>query len=396
MRLELPRQGMVAGVLSGTSADGADVALVQVRGRGGEVAIRLRHFNTYPFPGSLKRALFGVLEGGPSPVGGLAQLHVDLGRFFGSSVRALLDDAGVKPGQVFLVGSHGQTVYHEPPPGRGSTLQLGSPAHIAQAARIPCVSDFRNADMAQGGQGAPLVPYFDWVTLADPRYSRCVVNIGGIANLSYLPAGADKDGVRAFDTGPGNMVIDAVVRRITAGQMDCDWGGEMAAAGRVRESELEGLMTHPFLRAVPPRSAGRREYGPAFVKQLYSDDLAFPWSGMAHRLSPEDLVATLTAWTAASIVQSCTEVGPVDQVLVGGGGANNPVILSQLQEGLAPREVVPFAALGQCGKAREAMAFALLAWEFAAGNPTNLPRVTGAKFSVVLGSLTPAPPVTLH
>lgn len=391
MRWELPEEGMVVGVLSGTSADGADVALVRVRGRGRGAQIHLCGFETYPLPAGLRAVLFELLEGGSTSVGCIAQLHRDLGSFFGASVLALLESAGVRAGEVLLVGSHGQTVYHEPPPGRGTTLQLGSPAHIAQTARIRCVSDFRSADMAQGGQGAPLVPYYDWVTATDHELNRCVVNIGGIANLTYLPAGAGRDQVMALDTGPGNMVIDAVVRRITSGQDRCDWNGKRALAGEVREAELEGLLTHPFLRRAAPRSAGRREFGPGFVQTLYRDDSSTPWAGMARRLGEEDLVATLTRWTAESIARSCTRIGPVDQVVVGGGGAKNPAIMSQLRDLLAPAELLPFEALGECGGAREAAAFAFLAWEFAAGNPANLPRVTGAGRPVVLGSLTPGP-----
>lgn len=374
-------------MMSGTSLDGVDAALLEVDGTTpGTFSWRLLGFHSESYlpeeRDSIRRAIEG---GGPAE---LARLHAVLGERFARCALAGCARAAVDPGSVAAIGSHGQTVWHDPPSGgaRGATLQLGDPATIAEITGIPVVSDFRTRDVAAGGHGAPLVPWPDRLLFSAPDRPRALQNLGGMANVTWLPAASGTEPVLAFDTGPGVALIDTAAELATGGRRTFDADGELAAAGRVDEDLLEQLLQHPFLRRRPPRSTGREVFGSAFVAGLIEDR-----APRSHR-DWADLVATLTAFTAASVADAYRRwVLPrgVSEVLLAGGGALNPVLAGMIAERLAPVPVRDLSVLGLDPEAREAACFAVLAWAHLHGLPANAPDSTGASGGRVLGSLTP-------
>lgn len=393
----------VIGLMSGTSADGVDAALVDIRGAGHDLKIRLLAHRTFPYPQMFRVRLLAAMTSGT--VADACHLNAVLGEWFAKAALRLLKTAGVPPRRVALIGSHGQTLHHLPVPRRESgigsvrsTLQLGDPAVIAERTGITTVADFRARDMAVGGEGAPLTPYLHYLLFQPASLARVVVNIGGISNLTYLPARGGFGAVRAFDTGPGNMLIDGVMRHVTADRLAFDRGGRMARAGTPNESLLGTFLEHPFLRRRPPKSTGREEFGERFVGY-------FLRQGKLLGLSDADLVATVTAYTARTIAGAKKFLpGSVDDVLVCGGGARNAALMRMLkaewnnQSGMGPRQgrpshthvtVRPVEATGWDGRALEAVAFAVFAYQHVKGVPCNLPKVTGAKKAVVLGTLVP-------
>lgn len=390
------------GLLSGTSADAIDAALVRITGAGPTARLELLAYEARPFPVPVRQELLLLFEQAPPAIARLATLHVVMGELFAEAAIALCQRVACPLSAVFVIGSHGQTVWHQPEPDPAlpvaarTTLQIGDPAVIALRTGVPVVADFRAADVAAGGQGAPLTPYFDWVVLRHPERNRAVQNIGGIANVTYLPAGGGLDDLLAFDTGPGNLVIDGLVQLLTGGTRAYDRDGALAARGRVDRQLLDRLLADPYLAAPPPKTTGRERYGLPFARRLLAEtgvperalsDAATP---PASRQRALDLIATATAFTAHTIALSYQRwLPPVDEVIVSGGGARNPLLLATLRRLLAPAPVVPLETLGLDSKAKEAMLFALLAHDACFGLPTNVPRATGAHRAVTLGSLTP-------
>lgn len=383
----------VIGLMSGTSADGVDAALVDIRGAGHDLTVRLLAFHTLPYPVPFRARLLRAMTRGT--VADVCHLNAALGEWFARAARRVMRTAGVPPRRVALIGSHGQTLHHLPRPRREavigsvrSTLQLGDPAVIAERTGITTVADFRARDVAAGGQGAPLTPYLHHLLFRHPSRSRVVVNIGGISNLTYLPAHSGLGSIRAFDTGPGNMVIDGIVHLVTGGRREFDRGGRLASRGTPNEELLRALLRHPYLKRVPPKSTGREEFGERFLGR-------FVRLGRSAGLSDADLVATATAYTARTIAGSVTFLpGRVDEVLVCGGGARNAALMRMLQatwddHGGKGVPVWPVEALGWDGHALEAVAFAVFAYQAVRGVPCNLPHVTGARRAVVLGVVTP-------
>lgn len=370
---------LVIGLMSGTSVDGIDAALVRVRGGGPGVSLVCEHFATYPFEPAMREAIFRLFRPETSNVVDLCRMNFALGEVFASAALQLMADAGVAPDQVDLIGSHGQTVWHEPLPvetagilGR-STLQVGEPAVIAERTGVVTVADFRVRDVAAGGQGAPLVPYLDYCLLRHDRLNRATQNIGGIGNVTYLPAGCSGAEIRAFDTGPGNMIIDALCAEYFGRPFDKD--GQIAATGRVDEALVAELLGHPYFAQQPPKTTGRELFGVQFARSLMG------------RAEPADLVATATAFTARSIADSYRRfLGPVDEVFVGGGGARNPVLMRMLSEALPGARVETHEAVGMNSDAKEAIAFALLANDCILGLPTNVSGATGGR-PVVMGKV---------
>ena len=352
----------VAGVMSGTSLDGIDVAVVEVRGRRVETV----GFQTTAYPEAVRAAILEVSGGGE-----ISRLNFRLGELY---ARAVLR-AVRKFGAVELIGCHGQTIYHE---GGANTLQIGEAAVIAERTGVPVVSNFRARDIAAGGQGAPLVPYVDWLLFRHPRRMRIALNIGGIANITAIPANARPEEVTAFDTGPGNMAIDALVREFSKGKLNCDRGGKIAGSGTVNRALLDKLLADGYYRRRPPKSAGREQYGAEFVARMKE-------SGLPMR----DLIATATVLTAATIA---TAVGHAadskTELMVSGGGAHNPQIMGHLAAFLPGVAMATSADYGIDIDAKEAIAFALLAHETWRGRPSNLPSATGARRAVVLGDIT--------
>jgi len=378
----------VIGLMSGTSADGVDAALVDIRGTGHDLKIKLKAFRTFPYPTVFRERLVQAMTGGT--VEDVCHLNGALGEWFSRAALKVLTAAGVPPRRVALIGSHGQTLHHLPKPRREpvigsvrSTLQLGAPAVIAERTGITTVADFRSRDMAAGGEGAPLTPYLHFLLFRHPSRARAVINIGGISNLTYLPAAGSLQSVRAFDTGPGNMVVDGVVRYVTGGRQQFDRSGQLARAGKVDEGLLRRLFQHPFLRRRPPKSTGREEFGERFVDR-------FVLLGRLAGLSDADLVATATAFTARTIADAQKFLPRrVEEVFISGGGARNPTLMRRLQETWGGLPVRTVEALGWDGRALEAVAFAVFAYQHVRGVPCNLPQVTGAKRAVVLGTIVP-------
>ncbi|HZC68211.1 MAG TPA: anhydro-N-acetylmuramic acid kinase, partial [Nitrospirales bacterium] len=385
----------VLGLMSGTSADGVDAALVDVRGTGHDLRITLKAFRMFPFPTAFRERLLQAMTAGT--VEDVCHLNGALGEWFARAALKVLKAADMPPSRVSVIGSHGQTLHHLPKPRRESiiglvrsTLQLGAPAVIAERTGITTVADFRSRDMAAGGEGAPLTPYLHYLLFRHPSRGRAVVNIGGISNLTYLPAGGSLHAVRAFDTGPGNMVIDGVVRSVTGGRHQFDHSGRLARAGKVDEGLLRRLLQHPFLRRRPPKSTGREEFGERFVDRLVL-------LGRLAGLSDADLVATATAYTVQTIADARKFLPRrVEEVFICGGGARNPTLMRKLQEMWSGTPVRTVEALGWDGRALEAMAFAVFAYQHVQGVPCNLPHVTGAKRAVVLGTIIPAHPRRLR
>ena len=378
----------VVGLMSGTSADGVDAALVKIVQRGGTSRITPLAFASVPYSHTLQQRLVELSLHGQ--VAEICHMNAYIGELFAKAALRVIRKAQYQPADIDAIGSHGQTIHHLPKgirePGVGvvrSTLQIGEPAVIAERTGITTVANFRPRDMAAGGEGAPLVPYAHAMAFCHPRRSRLVVNIGGISNVTYLPAGGGVKDLRAFDTGPGNMVLDAIVRMATQGKRSYDAGGRMARRGTVNDEVLRALMAHPFLIRRPPKSTGREEFGAPFIRAIMARQ-------RKSRLSIEDLLATCATWTAEAI-GSCRRwiAGEIDEVIVGGGGVYNRAIMGALRGVFAPAPVVTFDDCGWSSKAFEATAFALLAHDMLQGHCTNVPGVTGAHHPVVLGSVVP-------
>jgi anhydro-N-acetylmuramic acid kinase len=326
----------------------------------------------------------------------LCRLNFSLGKEFGAAALESANQAGLPIAEIDLIGSHGQTLWHEPPSGAesGSTLQVGEPAVIAEMTGVPVVSNFRTRDVAAGGQGAPLVPLVDWLLFSDPTKIRAAQNIGGIANATFLPPfekqssqidvlSNSERGVFAFDTGPGTMLIDEAARLATDGAWNFDRDGALAAQGRIDESLLAEWLADTFFQQRPPRTTGRELFGTQRAAEY--------WLQASRRgLSPSDIVATLTALTARSIEQAYRVFLPTfpDEVIVSGGGARNPTLMAMLTERLRPARVTTSQEYGLGVEAKEAVAFAVLAYETWHKRPGNLPAATGASRAVVLGSIT--------
>jgi anhydro-N-acetylmuramic acid kinase len=293
--------------------------------------------------------------------------------------------------KISLIGSHGQTIFHQGKPSKflsnrrvGSTLQIGEPGIIAERTGITTIADFRPADMASGGHGAPLVPFVDYLLYRSAKIGRVALNIGGIANVTVIPAAARPRDVFAFDTGPGNMIIDAVVERITKGRQAYDQGARLASKGEVIHPLLEKMLREPYLHQRPPKTAGREQFGRAYVESLFD-------RARAHRTKPEDLVRTATIFTALSIVDAFRRFilpqTQAQELIVAGGGTKNPLIMAQLEAALPRMKIIESSRWGVATEAKEAFAFAILAYEAWHGRANNLPSATGAKHSAILGKL---------
>jgi len=391
-RLMHRKQRRVIGLMSGTSLDGIDVALAVLEGSGKHMHIYLEQFLHVPYPESLVEELLtqSVEEG--SSVRAISQLNVLLGHLYAQAVFQVMETTGYTPETIDLIGSHGQTLHHVPEVEERygawvhSTFQIGSPSIIAGLTGIPTIGNFRLADVAQGGQGAPLVPYFDYVYFSVEGEVRGLLNIGGIANLTVLPASGRIEEVMAFDTGPGNMIIDALMRKYFG--TGYDKNGEVAAQGKVSEPLVEHMLAHPFFYQSPPKTTGREVFGDAFIEELES-------MGKSIGLTPADLVATATALTARSIWEAyrrfVADQYPLDVLIVSGGGRYNPVLMQHLAHYFRHIPVHPVDHFGVSAEAKEALCFAVLAHEWVNGVPTSLPQVTGASQPAILGELSLPP-----
>ncbi|HXZ14002.1 MAG TPA: anhydro-N-acetylmuramic acid kinase [Candidatus Sulfotelmatobacter sp.] len=381
----------VLGMMSGTSADGIDVALVRIHGAPPRISARFQAHHHVRFPAPLRAAILRVANGASTTAAEISQLDFRLGEEFAAAAIAACKRWRVPLRKIDLIGSHGQTIFHQgvPAPFLGgrkiaSTLQIGEPSVIAARTGIATIGDFRPADIAAGGQGAPLVPFVDYLMYRDKRRGRVALNIGGIANVTVIPAGARPQDVYAFDTGPGNMVIDALVEWATRGRMNFDRDARIARRGEVLRNLIEQLLREPYLSKQPPKTAGREEFGRSFAERIIA------W-GKKHRAKPEALVATATALTYLSIADAFEQFifpgAHVEQVILAGGGANNPLIHKALTLLLPEIEFMFADEFGVPTQAKEAFAFAVLAYEAYHARASNLPSATGAKHAAVLGKL---------
>ena len=398
------RSRLVVGLISGTSMDGIDAALVRISGPATRPRMRMVAFETLAYSGPVRQAILCIATGEAATAGEISQLNFLLGELFAEAALRVCRKAGVSPARVAAIGSHGQTIYHQGAPTREggknitSTLQIAEPAVIAERTGVPVVADFRPADMAAGGQGAPLVPMVDYLLLRDARNGTVALNIGGIANFTVIPAGAKPEQVFGFDTGPGNMLIDGLVRHFTKGQKTYDAGGKWAAKGRVIEPLLEEMLCLPFFLKPPPKSAGREQFGQQFIQQFFLGTDAGP-DGVRpgpkalrpYNSRPEDLLRTATELTAGSIVGALERfvLGKIaiHRLIISGGGAHNRLLVARLAELLPNLRVHRSDEFGLDVDAKEAIAFAVLADRTMHGLPGNLPSVTGARRPVVLGKI---------
>jgi anhydro-N-acetylmuramic acid kinase len=405
----------VAGLMSGTSADGIDVAIIDL----GPRKLDLLAFDMFPYTRPMREAIFRLFDMRTSSADQVSAMNVAVGECFADALVRLAKRHRIPLDSIDLVGSHGQTIWHEPD-GRTiggrrvrSTLQIGEPSVIAQRTGITTVADFRPSDLAAGGQGAPLVPLTDLILLGHPSRTRAIQNIGGIANVTYLPKiGTDPvfpggagsiNGVRpyflfdrlnvpersvakvvAFDTGPGNMIIDRAMQILSGGRKAFDENGQLAARGKPDEAVLAELLRHPYLRRRPPKTTGRELFGRQFTDELCA-------RLQKQGLASADIVATVTAFTARSIADAYRRFlpGQVDDVVLCGGGARNATLTAMLAGALAPAKVMPMDELGINADAKEAISFAILATTTYLRLPGNVPTATGAKRRVVLGKIVP-------
>ncbi len=378
---------LVIGLISGTSVDAIDAALVEIERQDDQLRLALRGFTMQPFEPALHERVRALLPPNTGSTAAVCEVNMLLGDAFAAAALAVAEQVGVAIETVDLVASHGQTVYHQVAPGTvRSTLQLGAPAVLAERTGCTTIADFRTRDMAVGGEGAPLVPHLDVLLFRDAHKHRALQNIGGIGNVTYLPprnGDHARSPVQAFDTGPGNVLIDEAVRLLTGSAQTFDRGGLMAGAGTVDHDLLAQWLQHPFFQVPPPKSTGRELFGPEEARR-YVDQ--------AHQrgLNTNDIVATLTALTAWSIAGAYRQLGArVDEALIGGGGARNSTLLRMLQAALPNVTVRPLDDAGLNADAKEAIAFALLGYAALHGWPNNVPAATGATEPVVMGAITP-------
>jgi len=383
---------LVIGLMSGTSADGIDAALVHIEGSAQAMQAQVRAFQTYPFSAEMREAILQASDPSRGTVDLLCRLNVALGEAFARAASDVASHAGLSLDAIDLIGSHGQTVQHLPQPAScggysvRASLQLGEPSVIAERTGVSTVADFRPRDLAAGGEGAPLAPYVHYLLFGDVARTRVVHNIGGISNVTVIPARATLADIYAFDTGPGNMIIDGSVRRLSGGQEAYDRDGQRALRGQAHGALVEDLLGHPYLTRTPPKSTGRELFGEVFL-----NDLCARASQMG--ISDDDLVATVTAFTAATMIDAYRRFilprYPLVEIVLCGGGSHNPALMRQVQEGLSPLRFRTSDAFGISVDALEAVIFAVLAYETVCGHATNVPTATGAQRGVILGKVVP-------
>jgi len=416
-----PKPLLVLGLMSGTSADAIEIALARISGAPPHLNAQLLHHASIRFPPGLRQEILRVAEQQPISAGNLSQLNFRLGEMFAEAALAACRRFHLNPKKIELIGSHGQTIFHQGQPvpcfGRrtSSTLQIGEGAVIAARTGVTTISDFRPADIAHGGQGAPLVPYADYLLYRHAKLGRVSLNLGGIANVTVIPANAKPSQILAFDTGPANMLIDALVSHFTHGRQRFDQDARLAQQGRSFPRLVNELMRDPYLKLAPPKSTGREYYGHAYVKTLLA-------LGRRHHAKPNDLIRAATIFTSLSIVDALNRfVLPktkIHQLIVSGGGSHNPLLMAQLHAALgnqvvgvrfsasqhpvgaqhaAPQtrkiptpgniQILPSSELGVPEDAKEAFAFALMAYETFHQRPSNVPSATGARRPAILGKI---------
>lgn len=388
IRLVKKTEKFVIGLMSGTSMDGIDAALTRIKNFGVDTEVELIYFQMFPYPNALRKRLLEIAESRKTSAAELCRLNFVVGEYFADAAINICRNAHFDLSKIDLIGSHGQTIQHLPNEvsmmnkSIRSTLQLGEPAVIANRLGCVTVGNFRSADMALGGQGAPLVPYVDYILFRSDDLNRVILNIGGIANLTVLRRGCSASEVIAFDSGPGNMVIDALVSHFYGFPYDED--GQIALQGSVAQQGLSDMLKHPYFNRPIPKSTGREEFGRPFIDHVLS---------IARKLSltPQDIIATVTELTAHSIsagmMLTGIKISQVNELIVGGGGVNNRALMKSLAKHFYASKVLRSDAFGIPADAKEAICFAILANETVAAVPNNLPMVTGSQRSAILGAI---------
>jgi anhydro-N-acetylmuramic acid kinase len=382
---------LVMGMMSGTSADGIDAAIVRLSGAPPALNAKLEAHHHVGFAPNVRAQVLRLANGGATTTAEVSRLDFVLGEEFARAAIATSQGAGIKLSEISLIGSHGQTIFHQGSPARltgawrvASTLQIGEPAIIAERTGVPVMANFRPSDIAAGGQGAPLVPFVDYLLYRDDARGRVALNIGGIGNVTVIPAAANPEDVFAFDTGPGNMIVDALVQGMTRGKSKFDRGSKIALSGRTIPELLARMMREPYLRKRPPKTAGREQFGQTYVEKLIT------W-GRKHHASQADLIRTATVFTSLSIADAFRRLilprAEIHELIVSGGGAKNPLMMAQLAASVPGVDLIPSDRLGVPTEAKEAFAFAILAYEAYHGRTNNLPSATGARHPVVMGKL---------
>ncbi len=377
---------IVVGLMSGTSVDGIDAALIEIKGNGINTKIRQVDFVTIPFPVGFKEFVLKNSQTGTSDVANIARLNFLIAQLYADAVSSLCHHAGITKDRIDLIGSHGQTIHHLPQKvsmfGKevNATLQVGDPSVIAKLTGIITVGDFRVGDIALGGQGAPLVPYFDYLLFRSDKVSRALLNIGGIANVTYLPMGCRENEVVAFDTGPGNMVIDQLMEVLY--EKGFDQNGATASSGLPKKDLLDFLMMDEFVLSAPPKSTGRERYGKVYVQNILAKFGSY---------KKADIVATATEFTSAAVYENFKQFlaneETLEELIVSGGGAHNQFMTESLKHHFTGTNVKVVENLGISSDSKEAACFGVLANETISGNSTNLPQVTGAKERTLLGKI---------
>lgn len=376
--------------MSGTSVDGIDVAIVEIVEEDGVIDLELLHFDTVAYPSAVKKGILELCNPSTASIQMISNMNMLLGMLFAEAVNQVVKQAGFCNEAIDFISSHGQTIFHQPEKVNtaghlvSSTLQIGDISMIAELTGITTVGDFRTRDMAVGGQGAPLVPYADYLLFRDQEIGRVLVNIGGIANLSILPKACNEDQVIAYDTGPGNMIIDYFAEQSSNGILSCDVDGKLALQGTIQKDWLNRLLTDSYYAEKPPKSTGRERFGTAYAKKLWEEAESLS-------ISLVDRIATVTKLTAITIANEINKYAvefEIGEVLISGGGSNNPVLMQEIISSLPDKVIVrKLDEIGIPADAKEAMVFALLGYQYLNKRTNNLPKATGASRRVMMGKV---------
>jgi anhydro-N-acetylmuramic acid kinase len=386
LNLSKKNKKLVVGLMSGTSADGIDSAIVEITGSGTDTKIKQIAFEIFPYESKIKDFILQNSDTETARLDDITRLNFLLGELFADAAFALIKQAGLKVNDIDLIGSHGQTIHHLPESKKlfgkkiSATLQVGEPSVIAKRTGILTIGDFRAADVAVGGSGAPLIPYFDYLMFRSENKNRGLLNIGGIANITVIPKNAGAENVFAFDTGPGNMLMDCAMKRLFRKSFDDN--GKTASRGKIIPQLLKWLMSDRYFQQHPPKSTGREYFGEVMLNRIQKK---------IRHSSPYDVAATVTELTAISIYDSYVKyIKPkvaIDELLVSGGGLHNNFLMDRLKKIFVGVKVLPIESLGYDADAKEAICFAVLANETISGNCTNLPNATGAERQTILGKI---------
>ncbi|MEM1549622.1 MAG: anhydro-N-acetylmuramic acid kinase [Candidatus Methanomethylicia archaeon] len=376
------------GIMSGTSLDGVSIVIAKLKGNWIKTKFKILYHKTFEYDNEIRRLILKLTNPKTGNVKRICQLNYVLGMIFAEKALEAMDEVGLSRGDVDFIASHGQTIYHNPKIEdiygykTRSTLQIGEPSIIAYKTKIITIADFRHKDVAAGGNGAPISAYADYIIFRSIDICRAIQNIGGIANVTYIPRNAEIKDVIAFDTGPGNMIIDAIVREMSHGKLNMDLNGEIAAKGKVNEVLLNYMMKHPYLKKKPPKTTGREEFGESYVKKIIGKarEMNLKW---------EDIIATATYYTAKTITESYIKYLPEkpDEIIIGGGGSRNRVLMEMIKELNPKTKISLHEDYGIPSQAKEPLVMVILANETISGFPNNVPSATGALERVVMGKI---------